>query len=532
MDATALSNSLFVNNLSVVPKQFEVKSTAGDKQQQKCSITEVDPDMSGPAESVQQPSPSLGEVENEDVEFQDVLKDRSQSQEQVLAEGEQRGDESDNLMSEEAEKYASAKPIGTVAAVSSELAELTVAAEMSQVQAANPALAALTYLSDVKIADNQAAGEAISAVVENMLNRQNSGVAAGAAVDEVAVGTKGVLEKVPQTDLSSADGQAVEVQQAVETAEAIGQDVPEQKEQKVTQETVSGQSVKGATQLSVGSETETVEPEPRQVGAVVLNRDIAAEVKTTVQDNAAPNGAPQQSVAEQAASETAGGEQTVNAQVRSSTDKGTSKDQAGGSAFFRQNDIEPRCIGVINTNTTPDGVEAGRGSEVSRTLQPNQGETAKTVFDNVGEQIQTSISNSIRDGQSEVTIRLNPPELGKVVIKLQQQDGEVTGLLDFSKAETKAQIQQLLPQLVRNLQDAGIVVKRLDVVQTQIDNSAYQQFKEHVAQEGPAYQQQFSQGQSGNVGLSYDWASGESIYSGVESLNQSYISDQAVNVLV
>jgi hypothetical protein len=41
-----------------------------------------------------------------------------------------------------------------------------------------------------------------------------------------------------------------------------------------------------------------------------------------------------------------------------------------------------------------------------------------------------------------------------------------------------------------------------------------------------------SRGQSDNYGLGYDWISTEPVYAGIESLNESYIEDQAVNILV
>lgn len=84
----------------------------------------------------------------------------------------------------------------------------------------------------------------------------------------------------------------------------------------------------------------------------------------------------------------------------------------------------------------------------------------------VSEQIQESIQTSLRPGSQNVVIRLNPPELGKVAIKFSEQADGITGLLQVDKPQTRYQIQQELPELIQNLQNSGIAIKRLEVVLT------------------------------------------------------------------
>ncbi len=43
---------------------------------------------------------------------------------------------------------------------------------------------------------------------------------------------------------------------------------------------------------------------------------------------------------------------------------------------------------------------------------------------------------------------------------------EITGLLQVDKPQTRDQIQQVLPEIIQNLADSGIVIKRLEVVLT------------------------------------------------------------------
>jgi flagellar hook-length control protein FliK len=154
--------------------------------------------------------------------------------------------------------------------------------------------------------------------------------------------------------------------------------------------------------------------------------------------------------------------------------------------------------------------------------------------DAVSEKLQATIANSVKEGQNQVTVRLDPPELGKVTIQLRQEDGQITGSLEFSKAETKSQVQQLLPQVINNLQNSGIAVKKLDVIQTSVDNSnTYQQYRDGFADQQAYEQRQFNQnGSYGSFSSGYDWVTGQSSYSSESIYSDSYIEDDAVNILV
>jgi flagellar hook-length control protein FliK len=82
----------------------------------------------------------------------------------------------------------------------------------------------------------------------------------------------------------------------------------------------------------------------------------------------------------------------------------------------------------------------------------------------IAEQIAESVSGSTARGDGNIVVRLNPPELGTVVMKFQQEGDEVNGLLEVSKSQTKYEIEQVLPQILRSLQDGGIQIKKLEVV--------------------------------------------------------------------
>ncbi len=150
------------------------------------------------------------------------------------------------------------------------------------------------------------------------------------------------------------------------------------------------------------------------------------------------------------------------------------------------------------------------------------------------EQIKEAIRSTADEGKNEITVRLNPPELGRVFIRLEEQNGQIAGMLEFSKAQTKAEVAQLIPQLIRSLQEAGVSVRRLDVVQSQQDNSSYQQNKQQSAQDynsqqQPHYQQSEGHGWGPKV---YQWLSSQMDYQASGVSGKSQLNAAGVNVLI
>ncbi len=118
---------------------------------------------------------------------------------------------------------------------------------------------------------------------------------------------------------------------------------------------------------------------------------------------------------------------------------------------------------------------------VKATTQP----ASRDLMTTVSQQIQESIKASLDRGNHEVTIRLNPPELGKVNIKIHETDGQLTAVLEVSKPETRYQIQQGLSEVVKNLNASGIQIKRFEVLTSNTDSndSALKERYESFAQQ-------------------------------------------------
>jgi flagellar hook-length control protein FliK len=86
-----------------------------------------------------------------------------------------------------------------------------------------------------------------------------------------------------------------------------------------------------------------------------------------------------------------------------------------------------------------------------------------SVSQSVGEQILDSLKASMTQGDRQVLIRLQPPELGMVLVRFREQGELLDGMLQVDRTDTRREIEQALPEVVRSLQDAGIGIRRLDV---------------------------------------------------------------------
>ena len=58
---------------------------------------------------------------------------------------------------------------------------------------------------------------------------------------------------------------------------------------------------------------------------------------------------------------------------------------------------------------------------------------------------------------------MHPAELGRVVVTLEEEKGNLSGLLEVSQKQTRAEIERALPGILQSLQNSGVAIKRLDV---------------------------------------------------------------------
>ncbi len=128
-----------------------------------------------------------------------------------------------------------------------------------------------------------------------------------------------------------------------------------------------------------------------------------------------------------------------------------------------QTSIFPEAVKTddLPTQTSPSGVSASITEQILESIQSSSTQQA---------------------GTQQITIRLHPPELGKVFIKFEEQENQLTGLVEVSKAQTRYEVEQALPQIVQNLADCGIQIKRLEVMLT--DQNQQNSYGDELLQDG------------------------------------------------
>lgn len=82
--------------------------------------------------------------------------------------------------------------------------------------------------------------------------------------------------------------------------------------------------------------------------------------------------------------------------------------------------------------------------------------------DSLAGQIASALPANPRDAQ-EIVIRLDPPSLGQVRIRLTSERGEIVGVLEVSRASTLRQLEQESASLIQRLADQGVQMRRLDL---------------------------------------------------------------------
>lgn len=160
--------------------------------------------------------------------------------------------------------------------------------------------------------------------------------------------------------------------------------------------------------------------------------------------------------------------------------------------------------------------------------------SSANVSASVSEQIQESLRASLARPDQHITIRLNPPELGTVLIKFQEQDRQITGVLEVNKSQTRAEIQQALPEIVRNLQELGVNIRRLEVVLTNgqerqaLDGESAWPHQDNW----PGWRgYQNPNTQAGNGGAT-DLPANEGSYTQFMGRNEAFITDKSIDMFV
>jgi flagellar hook-length control protein FliK len=153
----------------------------------------------------------------------------------------------------------------------------------------------------------------------------------------------------------------------------------------------------------------------------------------------------------------------------------------------------------------------------------------------VTRQIQDSIALGVQQNSKQIVIRLDPPELGRVAIRFQEDSQGITGILEVQKSQTRHDIQHALPGIIQQLQDSGVQIKRVEVVlSANADDADTETFEDQASdqtQDQTLEHQQTSDQYNARRNPAYGWPASPD--QGVHTPTQEeYASDQGINLLI
>lgn len=109
----------------------------------------------------------------------------------------------------------------------------------------------------------------------------------------------------------------------------------------------------------------------------------------------------------------------------------------------------------------------------SRLTEPQRFDTATgservpftSLVDEAAQQVMSRARTLQSDGSAEVEIEIDPPELGRLNIRLVRRDGEVSARIAATEPATLELLQNELQDLRDTLAQSGVTVTRVDVEQ-------------------------------------------------------------------
>ena len=210
----------------------------------------------------------------------------------------------------------------------------------------------------------------------------------------------------------------------------------------------------------------------------------------------------------------------------------------GSSTSNDSSDSDLEQILSHNNPQTPVTEQSPNSADGAKTTALPGHTSPGSVSADIGKQILESIHSSLsQEGQNQqITIRLNPPELGKVFIKFDEQDSQIIGLLEVSKPQTRIEIQQALPQIIQNLRDSGIQIKRLEVVLSEGEQPEQEALKDQSLQNGWTHQHDSTNSHLGvnnpdTNGIN-EWLINNNSYENISELQEALTTDGSINMLI
>ncbi|WMW65831.1 flagellar hook-length control protein FliK [Nitratidesulfovibrio liaohensis] len=163
---------------------------------------------------------------------------------------------------------------------------------------------------------------------------------------------------------------------------------------------------------------------------------------------------------------------------------------SGGSSdpwaeLLRKIDVSPSLSGAAQSMADASASAAnaaGAAQRQGQALTPYLSEQAAA-------QLERGILTSMQDGTRQLTMKLDPGELGNVTVTLSVRNGEVNATIRPDRTETAQAINDQLHVLRTALEQQGLKVDRLEV-QTQLQDNSFSQAWQDAAQHNANQEQQ------------------------------------------
>jgi len=290
---------------------------------------------------------------------------------------------------------------------------------------------------------------------------QTEGLPQGKTADSAAVAAQVRSDEIvddsrPQTSQGSTlDGQTNVVESSVVESSKT-EDVAGGLEQAVAKAPAQ------AAETAVSEEVEALRPEVDAPVQIAQNKTEGQSTESQAAQKTAP----------EINTDAAGQDQMQEMGTGQQSKEGQSAETGSGG----KSQVDALSMLEGGSSSTTQGT-AARSTDTPAIASDAQ--AVKSPVQEVGEQILGSVQASLARGDKQIMIRLDPPELGSVVVRFEERGDQVSGVLEVNQDETRRDVEQALPQVLRSLQEAGVQVRRLEVA----DPATRDPGREHMQQE-------------------------------------------------
>ncbi len=154
--------------------------------------------------------------------------------------------------------------------------------------------------------------------------------------------------------------------------------------------------------------------------------------------------------------------------------------------LLRKIDVSPSLSGAAQSMAADASASAANAASAAQ----RQGQALTPYLsEQAAAQLERGILTSMQDGTRQLTMRLDPAELGNVTVTLSVRNGEVNATIRPDRTETAQAINDQLHVLRTALEQQGLKVDRLEV-QTQLQDNSFSQAWQDAAQHNAGQEQQ------------------------------------------